>query len=348
MTSKEQVFGKDKIRLNILHDVLGGLVNIGFQLDNGTVQDFASHIHKDEKRVYVFGKFNISEEVNNGDTLTIRPIMIDCPLRISFHANAHFSGKKVSVVRNNTKAVAREFEISSETTSIELIPRGKQFYEMIVTDGGEIATVPIPIRPQEESEPTGQMGEAVAHTQENSPVDDRFEGSDFNIALDGSDNLDAEPVEIKADTTSETDLEIEEETSSKPWESSEVSLDATLQQEESEIQKIEREISVIERQHIQLSRKKQSAMEHLDRIEAEYRKDYASFAQELEDCRARMEADASIIEHYKDRDITPIETILKEVSRKLEEAEDQIRVFIETKQRKTMEIENEIKSNKKQ
>ena len=33
---------------------------------------------------------------------------------------------------------------------------------------------------------------------------------------------------------------------------------------------------------------------------------------------------------------------------KLEEAESQIRFFIEAKQRKTMEIENEIKSNKRQ
>ena len=61
-----------------------------------------------------------------------------------------------------------------------------------------------------------------------------------------------------------------------------------------------------------------------------------------------MEADASIIEHYKDQDVMPIEIILKEVSLKLEDAEKQIQFFIEAKQRKTMEIENEIKSNKKQ
>ena len=43
----------------------------------------------------------------------------------------------------------------------------------------------------------------------------------------------------------------------------------------------------------------------------------------------------------------PIEVIFQEIRFKLDEAEEQIRFFIEAKQQKTMEIENEIKSNKK-
>ena len=111
--------------------------------------------------------------------------------------------------------------------------------------------------------------------------------------------------------------------------------------------RIEQEISVIERQQGQLSRKKQSAIDHLDKIEAEYQKDYAAFEQELEDYKSRLDADASIIEHYKDQDVLPIEVIFQEIRFKLDEAEEQIRFFIEAKQQKTMEIENEIKSNKK-
>ena len=45
MTSDVQVFEKDKIKLNILQDVLGGLVKIGFQLNNGPALDYASQIH---------------------------------------------------------------------------------------------------------------------------------------------------------------------------------------------------------------------------------------------------------------------------------------------------------------
>ena len=85
----------------------------------------------------------------------------------------------------------------------------------------------------------------------------------------------------------------------------------------------------------------------MDKIEAEYKKDYAAFEKELEDYKSRLDADTSIIEHYKDQDVLPIEVIFQEIRFKLDEAEEQIRFFIEAKQQKTMEIENEIKSNKK-
>ena len=39
MTSEVQIFGKDKIKLNILQDILGGMIKVGFQLNNEPVQD---------------------------------------------------------------------------------------------------------------------------------------------------------------------------------------------------------------------------------------------------------------------------------------------------------------------
>lgn len=139
MTSEVQIFGKDKIKLNILQDILGGMIKVGFQLNNGPVQDYVTEIHTDGKRVNVFGKFNISEDANEGDTITIRPIMIDTPLKLTFQSNAIFSGKKASIVRNATKMVDQEFEISSETMAIELVPQGKQCYLLKVTNGAGIA-----------------------------------------------------------------------------------------------------------------------------------------------------------------------------------------------------------------
>ena len=41
MTSEVQIFGKDKIKLNILQDILGGMIKVGFQLNNGPLQDYA-------------------------------------------------------------------------------------------------------------------------------------------------------------------------------------------------------------------------------------------------------------------------------------------------------------------
>lgn len=375
MTSDVQVFAKDKIKLNILQDVLGGLVKIGFQLNNGPVQDYASQIHVDGKRVNVYGKINISEDANEGDTITIRPIMIDAPLKIFFQANANFSGKKACVVRSATKTVEQEFEISSETNSLELIPQGKQFYLLKVSNSGGIAATPIqnassqrqrtpissnntdPVQVSNPAQPLTHFEEVNTPGRETSPVDDRFEGFGLDTGFSGSDDrfdsFDVDPVAVVSNTSPKTNFEPSEEISARiqdPIEPPRVQ-DVRIsipRQEDNDLQRIEQEISVIERQQGQLSRKKQSAIDHLDRIEAEYKKDYASFEQELEDYKLRMEADASIIDHYKDQDVMPIEVILSEVRLKLEEAEEQIRFFIEAKQRKTMEIENEIKSNKKQ
>lgn len=200
MTSEVQIFGKDKIKLNILQDILGGMIKVGFQLNNGPVQDYVTEIHTDGKRVNVFGKFNISEDANEGDTITIRPIMIDTPLKLTFQSNAIFSGKKASIVRNATKMVDQEFEISSETMAIELVPQGKQCYLLKVTNGAGIAAVPVqntvPVRqnknaPKVNPTPAPKMDrskpdtqfEEIHPTQPPSPVDDRFAGFELDTGI---------------------------------------------------------------------------------------------------------------------------------------------------------------------
>lgn len=374
MTSEVQIFNKDKIRMNILQDVLGGMIGLSFQLDNGQLRDYASEIHEDGKRVYVLGKFNISEDATDGDTITIRPIMVDTPLKMVFSPNANFSGKKVSVVRSATKSVEQEYEISSQTSSIELIPQGKQSYLMKVTNDGGVSAKPVQSAPQPKSkpsakpnsvpkperritnEPAGSFEEVAIPKTGAGPIDDRFEGFSIGSGFDRNDNrfesFDVGPSPVVSSTVQQQISRPDEEIESRTYETgSRQNTKQTVndqRQDDADLQRIEREISVIEQQQGQLSRKKQSAIDHLEKIEAEYKKDYASFEKELEDIKSQMEADASIIEHYKDQDVMPIEIIFQEIRMKLEEAESQIRFFIEAKQRKTMEIENEIKSNKRQ
>lgn len=376
MTSEVQIFSKDKVKLNILHDVLGGLIKLGFQLENGAVKDYATAIHEEGKRVNVLGKFNLSEDVTGGDSLTIRPIMIDAPLKILFQSTSTFSGKKASVVRGVTKAVEQEFEISSETTSIEFVPQGKQHYTMRVSAGGGVVTAATqpPQKPKAKITPTHNpvitpIADVPASTPESfdefvipsaspTPEDDRFAGFEINSGFGASDDrfasFDIDPLSVVSTPTSSPAIPDIPKQDKKPADFSghvyapDTEVSPTSPQTDAELQRIEREISVIERQQNQLSQKKQSAIDHLAKIEAEYKKDYASLEKELEDVKSRMEADASIIEHYKDQDVLPVEVILREARLKLDEAEEQIRFFIEAKQRKTMEIENEIKSNKKQ
>lgn len=241
MAFETQIFPNDKIRLHILKDVLGGKLALQFRFDDGVEQDYASDIHEQGKRVYVFGRFNLSEAANEGDTLTLRPIAADSPLTVTLRPDAAFSGGKAVVFRNATRTAEWECEIDGKTRSIEFIPQNTSCLLMRV-----------------------------------SGVED---------------------------------------------------------------------LSPAERQQEEFSRERESAVAHLEAIEEEYGKDYASLEKELEELRSRMTADASVIEYYKDRDIRPIEDILREIGAKLDEAEEQIRVFAEARQRKTMEIENEIKAS---
>lgn len=68
--------------------------------------------------------------------------------------------------------------------------------------------------------------------------------------------------------------------------------------------------------------------------------------EELEELKSRMEADAAVIEYYQEQNLAEVEALLQEARLKLESAEEQIKRFIQEKQRKTMEIESEVKANK--
>ena len=83
-----------------------------------------------------------------------------------------------------------------------------------------------------------------------------------------------------------------------------------------------------------------------DKIQEEYKKDYSSAKDEIESLKQQVEIDKSVLEYYRDKEVKPIEDIIREIVEKIDEAEKQIALFITAKQKKTMEIEGEIKSNK--
>ena len=85
----------------------------------------------------------------------------------------------------------------------------------------------------------------------------------------------------------------------------------------------------------------------LQKLETEYEKDYDEFQRELEEYKQQFGVDQSVIDYYKDNDIQPIEELMKEISEKITQAEQQISLVILGRQKKTMEIENEVKSNKR-
>ena len=117
---------------------------------------------------------------------------------------------------------------------------------------------------------------------------------------------------------------------------------------DSELDEIQNKIRASEDKVKRLRERKASAKDILKKLQAEYDKDYDEFGKELEEYRQQFQIDQSVIDYYRDNDIRPIEDLIKEISEKLDSAEKQIGVVILSRQQKTMEIENEVKSNKRQ
>lgn len=380
MNSEIVIAIKDSVKLNILQEVLSNNISLSFQLNNGNAENYSSQIHNEKSRVKVYGKFNISEDPT-GEFLTIRPVAPDCKMAIKASVPVGVNGKKISVVRSSTREIEKEFEITPDVISIEFIPSGKQGYTLRVVYGDsyinqtvledtnsssnvqanntsspltDFATIPeIPSREENrfsnysftpENNGSGDDQFDTTPIQQFGVSDDRF--ADFNI--DNNSVIFTTRTEPVNDVPQQTVVAMEANEANEANEVNVPKRASITEHTDPELERIEKEISVIECDQSRLSQKKQSAIEHLEKIEAEYKKDYASLEQELEEIKLRMDADASIIEHYKDKDVMPIEILFQEVNLKLEEAESQIRLFIEAKQRKTMEIEGEIKSNKKQ
>lgn len=81
---------------------------------------------------------------------------------------------------------------------------------------------------------------------------------------------------------------------------------------------------------------------------AESHKNYVIKQEEFQELCEKYQLDRSIVEYYKDQEVKPIEKILADMDQLIAEAEKQIRLFINARQNKTLNIETEIKSNKGQ
>ena len=86
----------------------------------------------------------------------------------------------------------------------------------------------------------------------------------------------------------------------------------------------EEDVTAAEERLEKLRERRKSAKELLTKLEAEYEKDYDEYQRELEEYRQQYNVDQSVIEFYRDNDIQPIEDIMKELSEKLTQAEQQI------------------------
>lgn len=115
-----------------------------------------------------------------------------------------------------------------------------------------------------------------------------------------------------------------------------------------EVEKLEKQIAELESRSRQLSDSKSSLILHLESLQCEYDKDYSKFQADIDEIKGRYTIDQSILEFYKDKDLVPIEDLLRQTDDFVQRCEEQIRLFVIAQQNKSDEIEKALKVGKKE
>lgn len=115
-----------------------------------------------------------------------------------------------------------------------------------------------------------------------------------------------------------------------------------------EVEKLEKQIVELESRSRQLSDSKSSLISHLEILQREYDKDYSKFQADIDEIKGQYTVDQSILEFYKDKDLVPIEDLLRQTEEYVQRVEEQIRLFVTAQQNKSDEIEKALKVGKKE
>lgn len=115
-----------------------------------------------------------------------------------------------------------------------------------------------------------------------------------------------------------------------------------------EVEKLEKQIAELENRSRQLFDSKSSLISHLEISQREYDKDYSKFQADIDEIKGRYTVDQSILEFYKDKDLVPIEDLLRQTDELVQRVEEQIRLFVTAQQNKSDEIEKALKVGKKE
>lgn len=116
---------------------------------------------------------------------------------------------------------------------------------------------------------------------------------------------------------------------------------------DADIKSVQSKIQVLESQKTELSNRKLEYKNHLDKLQAEYDKDYSGYEEELEQLKATYSIDKELIKMYENSEPEPVENLIRNVEEALAKLEDRIKVFVEAKAKKTAAIEEELRVGKK-
>ncbi|MBQ3665322.1 MAG: hypothetical protein II919_04365 [Lachnospiraceae bacterium] len=332
------LMAKDYIKFYLLNEVVNRKV-VKFHLyleSEGIERDFLDI--KTDKAVYRFNNFNVSEDGTN-DCITFRPIVVGC--YSYFEIEGQFP-VKVEIIRNGTSTVEQTITLLPGKTKIVFEPDGIKKYRLII----------------EQTIPTAQNMPMQNTTAQNMPMQ--------NMAVQNMpmQNMPAQNMPMQNMTAQNAPMQ-NMTVQSMPMQNT-TAQNVHMRQDylhnlenerrnlilgndriSEEINKINEDIIQIEEKKKQLTENRNHLQIHMENLKNEYEKDYSKFESDAEDIRARYLVDEELIRMYAGKEVKPIEELLVQAENLLENIEQQIKNFVTVQEKKTTEIEDELKIGKK-
>ena len=328
MTSDITLSPKDSVKLPFLRALLSGCIGLSVGYGSGSPVDYRTAIHRDGCRVGVFAGCNFTEDTA-ADLLTVRPSALRETLTLTFTASA--PGGSASAVRKSDKAEIGTFALPAGTSRLTFTPADGQTFRLAFSaSDGQPSAAQQPEPAPENPRPRPSRPRPSRSTPPPSPPSASWDGGltdgGFAAATQPAPPVNSAPPQPAAPVapTSEPvvqNIQNTQNTQNTDTPPTPVPLTPTPP-----------------------NPPPQTAGQRLEIIGEECAFDHAAFESGLHELCERLEADEEVLSYYKDHAITPTETLLTQARQSIEEAEEQIRRFIQARQDKTKLIENEIKS----
>lgn len=334
MSSEYEFFSKDYIKFYFLNEAVNNKT-ASFKLfleSDGVEKDFLD-VRTPGRNVYRFNNFNVSEDATN-NCITFRPNVIGCYVYFAISASNPI---RVEIIKNGTNTVAESFELETGDSKIEFQPQGIKKYDL------KIITEHVGNKPE--------SGEASKPTEpQTAPAVNSFE-SDFSVPspFDVSGSMSSQPQQnsnLQSYSSQSGFSAASEQIRERERAIDQLERSNSLLQ--GDIDALEKRKNNLEKMNQELIDKKRNLTIHLDKLQEEYDKNYSNFSADVEEISSRYHIDSEILKLYADREVTPIEELLERAENDVKQIEEQICVFVEAQERKTAEIESELKIGKKE
>lgn len=366
MGNEFEIYKKDYIKLNLYKEtVVQKAVEFKLFLEIDNVEKDLFDVRNGSK--YRFNNFNVTEDETE-NYITFRPITIGCYLYFRLICQVPV---RLDVVKNGSATVAQSFDIPAGETKIEFDPKGLDMCLMKLdikpSTSAQTTTTPTP---EPTNSNTGSFGggfdmpipfDAAPPTEneikEEPAGGNALPGFDQDFGTSGFQTPKVEqpalqsapvpaPISAKVESSNPFGFLNTEEVREKEQRIEQLNRsNDSLQQD---VDALNESIRHLEEKNQQLVDGKKGLTQRLDKIQAEYDKDYSKYEDDLKEISDKYHIDAEILKLYGGQEITTIEELLARAEADISAIEEQIKNFIEAQQRKTTEIEDELKIGKKE